>query len=104
MDIKKTCIECNKTLRNYKKGEKPIHRKCWLKLRDKDDKIFDFLFCKDRPKEQMRKVKVIDCVPPIIEEPQDVIDIAGNIITDMIKENEIPPPYEELQPSLLERS
>jgi len=92
MDIKKTCIECDKTLRNYKKGEKPIHRKCWLKLREKDDKIYDFLFCKDRPKEEMKKIKVIDCEPK-----EDIIDIAGNILTDMIKEN-------ELQSSLLERS
>ena len=46
--LREKCIECGRTLRNYKKGDKLIHRACWIKMRDKDDRRFDFLFCKDR--------------------------------------------------------
>ena len=53
------CIECGRTLRNYKKGEKRCHRSCWIKMRDKDDRRFDFLFCKDRPMREMKKCIVV---------------------------------------------
>ena len=58
--IKNKCIVCKKTLRNYQTNEKPIHRLCWLKLRNKDENHFDFLFCKDRAKDKMKKSLIIE--------------------------------------------
>jgi hypothetical protein len=58
--IKNKCIVCKKTLRNYQPHEKPIHRICWLKLRQKDEKHLDFLFCKDRAKDKMKKSLIIE--------------------------------------------
>ena len=57
--INNKCIVCKKTLRNYQPHEKPIHRICWLKLRQKDENHFDFLFCKDRAKEEIKKSLII---------------------------------------------
>ena len=42
------CIECNKTLRSYEAGKPKVHRACWIKMRDKTDRHYDFLFCKDK--------------------------------------------------------
>lgn len=63
--IKKKCVECNSTLRNYQPGDKPIHRKCWMSLRSKSERHYDHLFCKDIKKEQLKKVQIIE---PIQEE------------------------------------
>lgn len=57
--IKYKCIICKKTLRNYQPNEKPVHRACWLKLRNKSDNHLDFLFCKDRTKEKMKKAIIV---------------------------------------------
>ena len=69
------CIECGRTLRNYKKGDKLIHRACWIKMRDKDDRRFDFLFCKDRPMREMKKCIVVSptegVAPPDEASPTD---------------------------------
>ena len=78
MDREK-CLECGLTLRKYKKGSPRIHRKCWLKIRDKDDRCVDFLFCRDRRKETLKKMKVIEPLPPINEETR-ILDIGGNEI------------------------
>lgn len=67
MNRKEYCVECGKTLRNYKQGDKRIHRKCWMLLRDKSERHFDHLFCKDKKRETMKKSVII---PPL--------DIAGN--------------------------
>ena len=90
MDREK-CLECGLTLRKYKKGSPRIHRKCWLKIRDKDDRCVDFLFCRDRRKETLKKMKVIE---PTFEKSETtpllspsygggtsrIIDIGGNEI------------------------
>jgi len=68
--IKYKCVVCKKTLRNYLPHEKPIHRICWLKLRDKGDKHLDFLFCKDRAKEKMKKAVIIE---PESESSEDYV-------------------------------
>ena len=88
------CVECNKTLRNYKPGEKKIHRKCWINLRDKNERHFDFLFCKDKSKREMKKTTIIptddlqpttlkpyDMLPPINENEVHVLDTKGNLIS-----------------------
>ena len=79
------CIECNKTLRNYELGKPRVHRSCWLKLRDKTDRHYDFLFCND--KREMKKTQYIkpdDTLPPINEHDENdftfVLDIKGNLI------------------------
>lgn len=69
MDREK-CVECGRSLRNYKQGAKRIHRKCWLNLRDKEDRRFDFLFCKDKKKELMKKTMTFE----------PIMDIAGNVV------------------------
>ena len=78
------CLECNKSLRKYEKGKPKIHRACWLKIRDKDDRCVDFLFCRDRRKETLKKMKVIE---PTFEKSETtpllsprIIDIGGNEI------------------------
>lgn len=70
MSRKEYCVECDKTLRNYNKGDKKIHRKCWMLLRDKSERHYDFLFCKDKDREKQKKTILI---PPI--------DIAGNEVS-----------------------
>jgi hypothetical protein len=70
MNRKEYCVECNKTLRNYNKGDKKIHRKCWMLLRDKSERHYDFLFCKDKDREKQKKTILI---PPL--------DIAGNEVS-----------------------
>lgn len=57
--IKFKCVVCKKTMRNYQPGEKLCHRICWMKLRNKDERHLDFLFCKDKKKEQMKKTIII---------------------------------------------
>jgi hypothetical protein len=59
MKRKEYCVECGKTLRNYKQGDKRIHRKCWMLLRDKSERHFDHLFCKDKKIETMKKSIII---------------------------------------------
>ena len=90
MDREK-CLECGLTLRNYENGKPKIHRKCWLMIRDKDDRCVDFLFCRDRRKETLKKMKVIE---PTFEKSETtpllspsygggtprIIDIGGNEI------------------------
>jgi len=73
MDRQK-CLECGGTLRKYVKGSPRIHRKCWLKIRDKEERCVDFLFCRDRNKEALKKMKVIE---PTTEKSV-LLDIAGN--------------------------
>lgn len=87
------CVECYKTLRNYEPGKPKVHRSCWLKIRDKDDRHLDFLFCKDKSKRDMKKTKIIHpdelqpCIlnkpelPPINEEEIQILDIKGNLIS-----------------------
>jgi hypothetical protein len=91
------CVECGETLRKYKKGEPRIHRKCWLKIRDKDERCVDFLFCRDRRKEALKKMKVIEATPPSTEESV-LLDIGGNEVyvpshfftgTDLEEQNKI---------------
>lgn len=103
------CLECGETLRKYKKGEPRIHRKCWLKIRDKDERCVDFLFCRDRRKEALKKMKVIEPTPtfeksetkPLLSPSSGggtLIDIGGNEIeipshffigTDLIEQYKI---------------
>lgn len=101
------CVECGETLRKYKKGEPRIHRKCWLKIRDKDERCVDFLFCRDRRKEALKKMKVIE---PTFEKSETkpllspssggitLLDIGGNEVyvpshfftgTDLEEQNKI---------------
>ena len=97
--MREKCIECNKTLRNYELGNPRVHRSCWLRLRDKTDRHYDFLFCND--KREMKKTQYIkpddttfkkgepkgvkgDYLPPINEHDENdftfVLDIKGNLI------------------------
>ena len=62
------CIECGRTLRNYKPNQKRLHRACWIKMRDKDDRRFDFLFCKDRPMREMKKCIVVSPTDELINQ------------------------------------
>lgn len=78
MNKEKSCVECKKKVRNT--VSELICRKCWLNIRDKEDRCFDFLFCKD--KREMKKTKVFTPVE------ETVVDIAGNIIDKDIKEKE----------------
>ena len=66
--LREKCIECGRTLRNYKKGDKLIHRACCIKMRDKDDRRFDFLFCKDRPMREMKKCIVVSPTDELINQ------------------------------------
>ena len=83
------CIECNKTLRNYKFGDKKIHRKCWLNLRNKNERHLDFLFCKDKSKREMKKMTIIppdNLQPSLLKEDNEeeniqVLDTKGNLLT-----------------------
>jgi hypothetical protein len=88
------CVECNKTLRCYTRGDPKVHRKCWLKIRDKNERHLDFLFCKDKSKREMKKMKIVhpdklqptplkqdDILPPILEESVQILDIKGNLLT-----------------------
>jgi hypothetical protein len=85
--MREKCVECDKTLRNYVKGDKKIHRKCWLNLRDKSERHYDYLFCKDKDKREMKKMEI---VKPIDEYPE-LIDIAGNIISSLPSPPLLPP-------------
>ena len=68
MDKKNICFECKKSVKNTQSNI--VCRKCWLKLRDKDDRYLDFLFCKD--KQDTKKTTIIE----------PVYDIAGNCLPD----------------------
>lgn len=72
------CVECGRTLRKYKKGEKRVHRACWIKMRDKDDRRFDFLFCKDRPMREMKKCIVVSPTDELINQ---VVSSAESLIS-----------------------
>jgi hypothetical protein len=85
------CLECGLTLRNYENGKPKIHRKCWLMIRSSQDRCVDFLFCRDRRKETLKKMKVIEPTfeksetTPLISQSQGdetprIIDIGGNEI------------------------
>ena len=67
MDKKNICFECKKNVKNSQ--SKICCRKCWLKLRDKDDRYLDFLFCKD--KQDTKKTTIIE----------PIYDIGGNEVT-----------------------
>ena len=91
MNRKEICVECHKTLRNYSKGDKKIHRKCWMSLRDKSERHYDFLFCKDKARD-MKKTLLI---PPL--------DIAGNEVP-IYSETSEPIQQISLVPPVLTRS
>ena len=88
MSRKEYCVECHKTLRNYNKGDKKIHRKCWMSLRDKSERHYDFLFCKDKDREKQKKTILI---PPL--------DIAGNevSISSHSSQEQSPSPPSQIQ-------
>ncbi len=89
MSRKEYCVECHKTLRNYNKGDKKIHRKCWMSLRDKSERHYDFLFCKDKDREKQKKTILI---PPL--------DIAGNevsISSSVSSQEQSPSPQSQIQ-------
>ena len=124
MDREK-CLECGLTLRKYKKGSPRIHRKCWLKIRDKEERCVDFLFCRDRRKEALKKMKVIEqtteksvlldiggnevYVPPHffngVEQEEEnkiidqIIDVAGNFISPSSSPPLVPSPLSLIQNS-----
>ena len=102
--MKKNCIICSNPLKVD--TNKPIHRKCWLKTRDFEDRYLDFLFMNDRKHKPPAKSFVIkpcdsdeDSLDMAIEEIKQIIneakplnyeldssvsyecDIAGNIIS-----------------------
>ena len=66
MNKRKSCFECKLPVKNSQSNL--VCRKCWLNLRDKDDRYLDFLFCKD--KQETKKTTVIE----------PVYDIGGNEI------------------------
>jgi hypothetical protein len=95
------CIECKKPIRKNSKSAY-IHRGCWIQLREKDERHFDFLFANDREKRpKTLAIKPIedDDIDLAIQEIKDIInkekpanyeidksvtyavDIAGNIIS-----------------------
>jgi len=89
MSRKEYCVECHKTLRNYNKGDKKIHRKCWMSLRDKSERHYDFLFCKDKDRDKQKKTILI---PPL--------DIAGNevsISSSVSSQEQSPSPQSQIQ-------
>jgi hypothetical protein len=96
------CIECNKTLRNYNNGQPRVHRACWLSIRQPTERNYDFLFCKDKEKQKMKKteiykpIDVSEGLPPINEENDDIasFDLQNDIlsyasISDLEIENEL---------------
>jgi len=65
MDKKeRICFECKKIVKNSQSNI--CCRKCWLKIRDKEDRYLDHLFCKD--KQNTKKTEIIE----------PVYDIGGN--------------------------
>ena len=61
------CIFCDKKLKKNYNG-KSVHRKCWLKHRCFDDRIFDFLFYnKDIPTKCLS-------IKPNNKEEEDIYD------------------------------
>jgi hypothetical protein len=100
MKRKEYCVECGKTLRNYKQGDKKIHRKCWMLLRDKSERHYDHLFCKDKKRETMKKSIIIGVSPPYDD---TTLDIAGNEINiEKGVEGEFPPTPSSSPASLLQ--
>ena len=72
------CVECDKPIRQNSKSAY-IHRKCWIKMREKDERYLDFLFVRD--KEEKKKVISIrtgtdenDDLDDTIEELKDMIN------------------------------
>ena len=100
MSRKEYCVECHKTLRNYNKGDKKIHRKCWMSLRDKSERHYDFLFCKDKDREKQKKTILI---PPLDIagglRPPTTHDIAGNevFISSDLSQEQSPSPPSQIQ-------
>lgn len=83
------CVECDKPIRQNSKSAY-IHRKCWIKMREKDERYLDFLFVRD--KEQ--KKKVISVRTETDEDDDDGLDKTIEDIKDMIN-REKPVNYEE---------
>ena len=83
------CVECNKPIKQNSKSAF-IHRKCWLQLREKDERYLDFLFVKD--KEQKKKVVSVRTEEEERENNEDYV----NEIIDMVNANK-PVNYEEDQ-------
>lgn len=87
---KNICVECDKPIRKNSKSPY-IHRFCWLKLREKDERYLDFLFCKDKTdKKKTVSVKTIDAIK---EDEGDLLEEAIEDIKDIINA-EKPPDYE----------
>lgn len=74
---KKNCVVCSKPLKVN--TCKPIHRKCWLKTRDFNDRYLDFLFVNDRKHKPPSKSIVIR---PCESESDDEIEEIKKIIND----------------------
>ena len=81
------CLECKKPIRKNSKSVY-IHRSCWIQLRDKDERHFDFLFANDREK----RSKMV-AVKPVVEE-KDIVDLEIEEINQIIND-EKPVNYEE---------
>ena len=80
------CLECSKPIRQNSKSPY-IHRSCWLSLRDKNDRCYDFLFCKDKQEQK----KTITIKP--VEEEEDPVEVAIEEIKEIINDAK-PPNYE----------
>jgi len=78
------CVECNKPIRQNSKSQF-IHRRCWINIREKEERYLDFLFVRDREK----KAKTIS-VKTQNTELEDTIDEIKDIVN-----RDKPTEYEE---------
>jgi len=90
MADKLNCLFCKKKLKNN--SNKRVHRSCWLKERDFEDRYLDFLFCNERKRKAPSKSFIIK--PIRDEKEKDHVEEAIEYINQMIMDNR-PSNYEE---------
>jgi len=74
---KGTCVVCKKKLK--RDIGKPIHRKCWLSIRDFDERYLDTLFCVN--KQNGIPAKSIS-IKPVDTTETDFLDEMGSILKE----------------------
>ena len=80
---KGSCVVCKKKLK--KSTGKPIHRKCWLMMRDFDERYLDTLFCVG--KQNKTPAKSIS-VKPLDNTETDFLTDAIEEIDNQIREKQ----------------
>ena len=87
---KGSCVVCKKKLK--RDTGKPIHRKCWLQMRDFDERYLDTLFCVNK---QNRVPAKSISVKPIDDTETDFLSDAIDEIQSILNEKK-PLTYELL--------